>query len=134
LTVVSTTSAGAGAGTKGAGKFRTQLLSLTTRMKQMQELLEYAQRGSVVAQRMILTRQQWMTAEIVLLSEDYEKSVRFFALSARSSHADGDPFSGWWEFEDAGLSRKYHKAVEFISRSNRSSEDPQLSSLQKTKC
>jgi TPR repeat protein len=67
-----------------------------------------------------------MTAEMALLSDDYEKAVRFFALSARSSHADGDPFSGWWEFEDAGLSGKYQKAVDFISRSNRSSDDPQL--------
>jgi tetratricopeptide (TPR) repeat protein/uncharacterized membrane protein YgcG/predicted nucleotidyltransferase len=126
LTVVSTTSGGDGAGTNSAGKSRTQQLSRTTMMKQMQELLEYAQRGSVVAQHMLLTRQQWMTAEMALLSEDYEKAVRFFALSARSSHADGDPFSGWWDFDDAGLSRKYHKAVDFISRSNRSSEDPQL--------
>jgi hypothetical protein len=126
LTVVSTTSGGAGGGTNSAGKSRTQWLSRTTMMEQMQELLEYTQRGSVVAQHMLLTRQQWMTAEMALLSEDYEKAVRFLALSARSSHADGDHFSGWWEFEDAGLSRKYHKAVDFISRSNRSSEDPQL--------
>ena len=94
LTAVSTTSGAAGAGTNSAGKSRTQRPSRTTIMKQKQELLEYAQRGSVVAQHMLLTRQQWMTAEMALLSEDYEKAVRFLALSAMSSHADGEPFSG----------------------------------------
>jgi tetratricopeptide (TPR) repeat protein len=87
---------------------------------QMQSLRDYAKGGSVVAQHMLKTRELWMLGERALEKNDYHNAVRFFALSARASRSDGDPFSGWWMLDGRGFER-YHKALDFISQSSSTS-------------
>ena len=89
-------------------------LSFITLTNQIQRLHEDARSGSQVAQNMFITRKFWLMAEFELEKGDFESAVTFFALSAKSSSRDGDPFSGLWTNDD-GYFGRYHKAIDFVS-------------------
>ena len=60
------------------------------------ELEKASAAGLCVARTMLSMRWRWLETELQLAQGTYSQAVALFAESLSASHADGDPFLGWW--------------------------------------
>ena len=100
-------------------------LGLKDALSQMNDLAQLAQDGSLVAERMLRARMQWMEGEGALRSGRFRQAIDVFAEALFTSQADGDPFGGWWPSDDGALDG-YSFAVKAVLDSNPDSTEARL--------
>ena len=94
----------------------------------MMALGQYAQAGSLVAERMLSARMLWLDGEDALVGGRDQQAVKFFADSLAMSISDGDPFSGWWSRcgDQMALKLAYSRAIKAVLRTDPHSADARL--------
>ena len=64
-------------------------------LSQLQNLTRLAERGSEVAERMLVARSLWFEGENAMDLGDHARAVQMYVASLRAAVRDGDPFSGY---------------------------------------